>query len=131
MATVRREWYTYVAKIKDQGIYEVAEKALKQIKERKEPPEIIRVAINNEINKEKVRKALEFVGRREKITWEIIIRGKEMDKEVKNEQEESLLIKTGSKSYTDVLKEMNAKINIGKIGVKVDRLKKTEGGTSS
>ncbi|XP_050518492.1 trichohyalin-like [Diabrotica virgifera virgifera] len=128
MATVRREWYTYVAKIKDQGIYEVAEKALKQIKERKEPPEIIRVAINNEINKEKVRKALEFVGRREKITWEIIIRGKEMDKEVKNEQEEALLIKTGSKSYTDVLKEMNAKINIGKIGVKVDRLKKTEGG---
>ncbi|XP_050513033.1 procathepsin L-like [Diabrotica virgifera virgifera] len=39
--------------MKDQGIYEIAEKALNQIKDRKELPEIIRVLIYNEINKYK------------------------------------------------------------------------------
>ncbi|XP_050505292.1 uncharacterized protein LOC126883675 [Diabrotica virgifera virgifera] len=128
MASQRRQWYTYVIKIKKQGMYEMAERALKQIKEREELPETIRVVVNNEVNKEEVRKALEFVGRGENITWEIVIRGKEMDKGARHEQEEALLIKTGGKSYTDVLKEMNQKIDIGKVGVKVDRMKKTEGG---
>uniref|UniRef100_A0A6P7H1F1 Uncharacterized protein LOC114343280 isoform X4 n=1 Tax=Diabrotica virgifera virgifera TaxID=50390 RepID=A0A6P7H1F1_DIAVI len=129
MASQKNQWYTYVTKIKRHGMYEMAEKAIKQIKERvKQPETVIRVIVNNEINKDDVRKSLEFVGRGENINWEIIVRGKEMDREVRNEQEEALLIKTGGKTYTDVLKEMNRKIDIGKIGVKVDRLKKTEGG---
>uniref|UniRef100_A0A6P7HCD3 Uncharacterized protein LOC114349073 n=1 Tax=Diabrotica virgifera virgifera TaxID=50390 RepID=A0A6P7HCD3_DIAVI len=128
MASERREWFTDVVKIKKHGIYEMAERAIKQIKERETPPQTIRVIINNEINKEEVRKALEFVGRGENIIWELVIRGKEMDKGARHEQEEALLIKTGGKKYTDVLKEINEKINIRKIGVKVDRLKKTEGG---
>ncbi|XP_050507931.1 cilia- and flagella-associated protein 251-like [Diabrotica virgifera virgifera] len=127
MASERREWFTYVVKIKKHGMYEMAERAIKQIKERETPPQTIRVIINNEINQEEVRKALEFVGRGENIIWELVIRGKEMDKGARHEQQEAL-IKTGGKKYTDVLKEMNEKINIGKIGVKVDRLKKTEGG---
>ncbi|XP_050515000.1 FK506-binding protein 5-like [Diabrotica virgifera virgifera] len=128
MANQRRQWYTYVTKVGEQGMYEMAVKAINIIKKREKPPETVRVIVNNEINKEDVRKALEFVGRKENIVWEIVIRGKEMDKGERHEQEEALLIKTGGKSYTDVLKEMNQKIDIGKIGLKVNRLKKTEGG---
>ncbi|CAG9840660.1 unnamed protein product [Diabrotica balteata] len=44
--------------------------------------------------------------------------------DLKNEPDEDI----SGKKYTEVLKEMNQKIDIGKIGIKVDRLKKTEGG---
>uniref|UniRef100_A0A6P7H890 Uncharacterized protein LOC114347397 n=1 Tax=Diabrotica virgifera virgifera TaxID=50390 RepID=A0A6P7H890_DIAVI len=127
MANQRRQWYTYVTKVGEQGMYEMAVKAINIIKKREKPPETVRVIVN-EINKEDVRKALEFVGRKENIVWEIVIRGKEMDKGERHEQEEALLIKTGGKSYTDVLKEMNQKIDIGKIGLKVNRLKKNRRG---
>ncbi|XP_050503496.1 uncharacterized protein LOC126882567 [Diabrotica virgifera virgifera] len=99
MASERREWFTDVVKIKKHGIYEMAERAIKQIKERETPPQTIRVIINNEINKEEVRKALEFVGRGENIIWELVIRGKEMDRGARHEQEEALLIKTGGKMF--------------------------------
>uniref|UniRef100_A0A6P7FYG4 Uncharacterized protein LOC114334055 n=1 Tax=Diabrotica virgifera virgifera TaxID=50390 RepID=A0A6P7FYG4_DIAVI len=95
MANQRRQWYTYVTKVGEQGMYEMAVKAINIIKKREKPPETIRVIVNNEINKEDVRKALEFVGRKENIVWEIVIRGKEMDKGERHEQEEALLIKTG------------------------------------
>ncbi|XP_050512990.1 golgin subfamily A member 6-like protein 22 [Diabrotica virgifera virgifera] len=125
-------WYTFVAGIeKESGgdIYDLAEKAITKIKkEMDETPKVVRVVAGNDLNKEIIRKALEYVGRRESISWEMIVRGKELEVEKKSEQEEALLIKMGGKKYNEVLSEMREKIDIGKIGLQVEKLKRTNGG---
>uniref|UniRef100_A0A6P7GMR4 Golgin subfamily A member 6-like protein 22 n=1 Tax=Diabrotica virgifera virgifera TaxID=50390 RepID=A0A6P7GMR4_DIAVI len=66
-------WYTFVAGIeKESGgdIYDLAEKAITKIKkEMDETPKVVRVVAGNDLNKEIIRKALEYVGRRENISW--------------------------------------------------------------
>uniref|UniRef100_A0A6P7FYM1 Uncharacterized protein LOC114332326 n=1 Tax=Diabrotica virgifera virgifera TaxID=50390 RepID=A0A6P7FYM1_DIAVI len=107
-------------------------KAIKEIrKETNEIPEVMRVVVANDLNKETIRKALEYVGHGETISWEILVRGKEFGAERKVEQEEALLIKMDKgKKYNEVLSEMKNKIDIGKMGIQVDRLKRTNGGIS-
>ncbi|XP_050505428.1 DNA ligase 1-like [Diabrotica virgifera virgifera] len=134
-ANKKTTWYTFVARLeKEQGgdAYDMAVKAIKEIrKETNEIPEVMRVVVANDLNKETIRKALEYVGHGETISWEILVRGKEFGVERKVEQEKALLIKMDKgKKYNEVLSEMKNKIDIGKMGIQVDRLKRTNGGIS-
>uniref|UniRef100_A0A6P7GZL6 General transcription factor II-I repeat domain-containing protein 2B-like n=1 Tax=Diabrotica virgifera virgifera TaxID=50390 RepID=A0A6P7GZL6_DIAVI len=94
MASQRRQWYTYVVKIKKQGMYEMAERALKPIKEREQPPETI-----HEFLKELMSQYVEILYHT-KVRW--LSKGKVLERFFSIRHEITLVLATKNKEFPDI-----------------------------
>ncbi|XP_056647215.1 reticulocyte-binding protein homolog 2a-like [Diorhabda sublineata] len=123
-----REWHDYLVRVgeEEDKKYKIIREMAKLAAERGE--KIINVIIGEGIKKNKIRQLLEYVGRREETEWKVITKGEENGGGIKTGGGESLFIKTGDKKFSDVLKNIKNVVNVEKIGVKVESVRKTGGG---
>ncbi|XP_057666033.1 trichohyalin-like [Diorhabda carinulata] len=128
----RRMWINYMVKLGDEeGEFKTIMNLVKLAKEKEEKN--IKVIIGEGVDKIKIRKIIEFVGRTGETEWSILTKGEEVVRIGGGGSErdggESLFIKTGMKKYTEVLKTIKTNVDVDELGIKVESVRKTGRGT--
>lgn len=94
------------------------------------PTSNINIVIGEDMKVSTIRKMCEFIARGQSIEIKILTQGLRSDpqKQRKIKEETLVMIKSGESSYADLLKKMKEEVDIGKIGVKINRIRKTGNG---